>query len=181
MTVVNAVYITGCKEIWGPTMVVDLDEPERVGESMFGGLPFCYIEDNHLEMDVELEAKATNKVIYDEEGRKTAGVTVICHEKRCPLNIEYSPDNTERLHINPDTLIGEDIRKLRPEVIDYIISDGKNLEETIEGYALNQLVTSFKQMKDNMDNFPEFRSNLADEKRWIFTGSTPPSPDASGK
>ncbi len=40
MTVAKAVYITGCRERWGPTVFVDLEEPEKIGENIVGGPHF---------------------------------------------------------------------------------------------------------------------------------------------
>ncbi len=127
-----------------------------------------------------LEVTPTNRTIYDKEGRKTAGVKIICHEDRCPLNEKFAPNSEGGLHIDPSTLIGQDIRELKPEVIDFIISDGKFLERASkEGYILNQLVTSFALAKDNQENIKAFKKLLADEDKWVFTGSTaPPRPDS---
>jgi hypothetical protein len=89
MTVINTVYITGCKERWGPFVIVDVDEPEKVGQSFNGGPPFCYEDDNHLGKDVELESAPLHRIYKDQEGRKTAGVKITCHETTCPMHKDF--------------------------------------------------------------------------------------------
>ena len=91
MTVVKAVYIAGCKERWGPTVIVDPEFPEKTGQSFDGGPPFCYEEDNHLGRDVELKAVPMGRLYKDSEGRKTSAVRIICNETACPMHKEFSP------------------------------------------------------------------------------------------